>query len=106
MAAAALGLDEPGAGTLVAERVANGKDMALQDFRLNVNVAPERGQQFIVADQSARVLDQITENVESLAREVETLVHASSVPPPHAQICDIDPKCRRLCHIGHATDFP
>jgi hypothetical protein len=37
-----------------------------------------------MTDQSAGVLNQITENVERLRRKVETFVDSGAVPPPHA----------------------
>ena len=57
-----------------------------------MDAVPESRQQLVMADQSARILDQISENIECLRREFETLVGAGTISPPDAQIGDVEPK--------------
>jgi hypothetical protein len=57
IAPTSLCLDETRAGDLVAERVPDRENVAFQDFGLDVDVPPHGRQQFIVGDQSVRILN-------------------------------------------------
>ena len=82
IAPAALRFDEARVRTLVAERVPDRQDMAFQDFGLDVHVAPQGRQQFVMRHQSPGMLDQIAEHVERLRRQVEALFPAVGARPP------------------------
>jgi hypothetical protein len=54
-----LGFDEQRLLGVVPEGGSDLEDVALQDFRLDVSVGPQRVEEFIVRQQSPGVLDQI-----------------------------------------------
>ena len=59
-------LDEQGLPGVIPQNRSNGRDVALQNLRLNVRFRPQRLEELIVGHQSSGVLDEIPQHIKSL----------------------------------------
>src|SRR3954470_6073287 len=85
----------------VAEVLADLEDVLLEDLRLNLEVAPHGVEQLVLAEQPARVLDQVAQDGERLRRQRDARIRA-----PQAQGVDIQAERREMLHLGAALWRP
>jgi hypothetical protein len=98
VAAFGKGLNKLWAGSVVAEELAQLKHVGAQNLRLDIGFRPEFIQEFIVSDEAAGVLDQVTQDRERLGRKshCDAVVDQTLIP------C-IEPERPKLLHSDRTS---
>jgi hypothetical protein len=84
----------------ISQNFSDGQDVLLDDFLVYVCLGPQRIKDFLLRHKSTGVLDQVTQHVERLRRDRDTMVAA-----PKALIECVEPKRVKQLHAQSLAGY-
>ena len=92
------GLDISGILRIISQQVSDFKHVTLQNLGLYMSVGPHGIQEFVLRNQPAGAVHQISQNGERLRLQGKALVFAAVATPPKTLVDRVQPEWRELLH--------